>query len=91
MTTDTAASTAVTDLRERFGDAIVTAADDDYDAPRGAFNILIDQRPEAVAYPSSVTETGGASSARPATPASRSCLAVPATTPAPWARSRAPC
>ena len=63
MTTDTLAATAVSELRERFGDAIVSAADDGYDLARGAFNILIDQRPEAVAYPSSVTETAAIVSA----------------------------
>ena len=41
----------------------MTAADDDYDGARGAFNILIDQRPEAIAYPSSVTETAAIVSA----------------------------
>jgi FAD/FMN-containing dehydrogenase len=43
-------------LRERFGDAVVTAEDADWDAARAAFNVMIDQRPAAVARPGSAAE-----------------------------------
>lgn len=56
MSTQTAKAT-LADLRERFGDATVTADDDGYDAARAAFNVLADQRPDAIAYPSSAAET----------------------------------
>ena len=44
-------------LRERFGDAVTTAEDEGWDAARPAFNLLIDQRPTAVATPSTAAET----------------------------------
>ena len=56
MATELTGSAAST-LRDRFGDAVVTPADDGWDAARQAFNLLIDQRPEAVALPSSAAET----------------------------------
>ena len=44
-------------LRDRFPDSVVTAADDGYDQARGTFNLVHDQRPEAVATPASADET----------------------------------
>jgi FAD/FMN-containing dehydrogenase len=44
-------------LRDRFGDSVITVEDESWDAARMAFNVLIDQRPEAVAMPSSAAET----------------------------------
>ena len=44
-------------LRHDFPASVVTRADDGYDAARVAFNLLVDQRPEAVATPSSAEET----------------------------------
>ena len=42
------------DLRARIGGAVVEAGDTDWDMARRAFNLVIDQRPAAVALPSSV-------------------------------------
>jgi UDP-N-acetylenolpyruvoylglucosamine reductase len=44
-------------LRTRFPDAIVGPGDPDWDGARLAFNLLIDQQPEAVARPESVAQT----------------------------------
>lgn len=44
-------------LRERFGDAVTSAEDGGWDEARMAFNLLVDQRPVAVATPSSAAET----------------------------------
>ena len=44
-------------LRHGFPGSVVTRADDGYDAARASFNVLHDQRPEAVATPSSAEET----------------------------------
>jgi FAD/FMN-containing dehydrogenase len=44
-------------LRDRFADSVITPADDGYDQARGSFNLLHDQRPEAIATPSSAAET----------------------------------
>ena len=49
-------STAASALKERFGDAIVTADDEGWDGARLAFNVLVDQRPDAVALPGSAAE-----------------------------------
>jgi UDP-N-acetylenolpyruvoylglucosamine reductase len=43
-------------LRSRFPDAIVGPGDPDWDAARMAFNLVIDQDPEAVARPASAEE-----------------------------------
>ncbi len=43
-------------LRDRFADSVVTPADDAYDAARGSFNLVCDQRPAAVATPSTAAE-----------------------------------
>jgi UDP-N-acetylenolpyruvoylglucosamine reductase len=43
-------------LRSRFPDAIVGPGDPDWDAARYAFNLVIDQRPEAVARPASAEQ-----------------------------------
>jgi FAD/FMN-containing dehydrogenase len=48
---------AVDALRARFADAIVIAGDPDWDAARMAFNLVFDQRPEAVARPASPSQT----------------------------------
>ncbi len=57
MSTDELTGSAASTLRDRFGDAVITPADDGWDAARQAFNVLIDQSPEAVALPSSAAET----------------------------------
>jgi FAD/FMN-containing dehydrogenase len=44
-------------LRNRFPDAIVGPGDPGWDAARLAFNLVIDQQPEAVARPDSVAQT----------------------------------
>jgi UDP-N-acetylenolpyruvoylglucosamine reductase len=44
-------------LRDHFPDAIVGPGDPDWDASRMAFNLLNDQRPEAVACPASAAQT----------------------------------
>src|SRR5512139_159331 len=44
-------------MRARFADSVVTPADDGYDQARGSFNLLHDQRPAAIATPSSAAET----------------------------------
>lgn len=43
--------TVATRLRDRFADSVVTAEDEGFDSARATFNLLIDQRPEAVARP----------------------------------------
>ncbi len=43
-------------LRDRFGEAIVTATDAGWDAARASFNLVVDQRPPAVALPGSAVE-----------------------------------
>ena len=43
-------------LRELCGGAVALPGDDGYDAARQAFNLLIDQRPAAVAYPADAGE-----------------------------------
>jgi UDP-N-acetylenolpyruvoylglucosamine reductase len=48
---------AVDALRARFADAIVVAGDADWDAARMAFNLVLDQQPEAVALPNSPAQT----------------------------------
>ncbi len=53
----TARRAAANSLRDRFGDSVITAEDEGWDAARMAFNVLIDQRPDAVATPSSAAET----------------------------------
>lgn len=53
LSTDTTTADA---LRSRFPDAIVTDADPGWDAARMSFNVLVDQRPEAVARPRSAAE-----------------------------------
>jgi FAD/FMN-containing dehydrogenase len=50
-------------LRDRFAGSVLTPADDAYDRARGAFNLLVDQRPDAIALPSSAAETGAIVSA----------------------------
>ena len=52
MTRTTGAS-----LRDRFPEAVTIAEDADFDANRQAFNLLVDQRPAAVARPRGVIET----------------------------------
>jgi FAD/FMN-containing dehydrogenase len=46
-----------TPLRNRFPEAVSLAGDAGWDAARSAFNLLVDQRPEAVARPRSADET----------------------------------
>jgi FAD/FMN-containing dehydrogenase len=48
---------AVDALRARFADAVVVAGEADWDAARMAFNLTVDQRPEAVARPASAAQT----------------------------------
>ena len=43
-------------LRDLCGGAIAFPGDDGYDAARGAFNLAVDQRPAAVAYPADANE-----------------------------------
>ena len=43
-------------LRDLCGGAIAFPGDDGYDAARGAFNLAVDQRPAAVAYPADAAE-----------------------------------
>lgn len=43
-------------LRDRFADAITTHIDPDWDTARMSFNLAIDQRPDAVARPSSAAQ-----------------------------------
>jgi FAD/FMN-containing dehydrogenase len=43
-------------LRELCGGAVALPGDDGYDAARQAFNLAVDQRPAAVAYPADATE-----------------------------------
>jgi UDP-N-acetylenolpyruvoylglucosamine reductase len=50
-------------LRDRFADSVVTPADDAYDPARASFNVLHDQRPDAIATPSSAAETAAIVSA----------------------------
>src|SRR5688572_6792440 len=57
MLIDDRTLTTAEKLRERFADSVVTPADAGYDQARGAFNLLVDQRPAAVATPSTVAET----------------------------------
>ena len=52
-----ASTVAATALRDRFADSVVTPADPGYDERRAAFNILHDQRPDAIATPGSAAET----------------------------------
>jgi FAD/FMN-containing dehydrogenase len=56
MQSKTEMAPATGTLRGRFGDTVVTAADEGYDAARAAFNLLVDQRPEAVVRPGSAPE-----------------------------------
>jgi FAD/FMN-containing dehydrogenase len=44
------ATTPVADLSARMRGRVVTALDSDWDAARGGFNLLVDQRPEAIAF-----------------------------------------
>ena len=57
MLIDDRTLTTAEKLRDRFPDSVVTPADGGYDAARGAFNLLVDQRPAAVAAPWTVAET----------------------------------
>ena len=43
-------------LRELCGGAVALPGDDGYDAARQAFNLAVDQRPAAVAYPADASE-----------------------------------
>lgn len=54
MSTDPSPAAA---LRERFAAAVTTAEDPGWDQARLAFNLLVDQRPTAVATPASAAET----------------------------------
>ena len=56
MSANDSFASAVDSLRTRFPDAIVTAGDAGWDAARMAFNLLIDQRPAAVALPASAEQ-----------------------------------
>src|SRR3954468_6625706 len=47
---------ARTDLRDLCGGAVALPGDDGYDAARQAFNLAIDQRPAAVAFPGDASE-----------------------------------
>ena len=49
--------TTATKLRDRFPEAVTVAEDTGWDASRLAFNLLVDQRPQAVARPRGVIET----------------------------------
>jgi len=57
MLLDNPALSTAEKLRDRFAGSVVTAADAGYDKARGAFNLLADQRPAAVATPSTVADT----------------------------------
>src|SRR6187402_3337135 len=57
MLLDNPAISTAEKLRDRFAGSVVTAADAGYDQARGAFNLLADQRPAAVATPCTVAET----------------------------------
>jgi FAD/FMN-containing dehydrogenase len=48
--------TIATELRSRMEGAVVKAGDTDWDVARRAFNLVIDQRPAAVALPSSAAD-----------------------------------
>jgi hypothetical protein len=56
MSTTTENPTASADLRTRFPESVVTPGDEDFDAARAAFNLLVDQHPQAVVRPGSPTE-----------------------------------
>jgi FAD/FMN-containing dehydrogenase len=43
-------------LRDLCGGAVALPGDEGYDAARQAFNLAIDQRPAAVAYPADASE-----------------------------------
>jgi FAD/FMN-containing dehydrogenase len=45
------ATTPVADLSARMRGRVVTPSDSDWDAARSGFNLLVDQRPEAIAFP----------------------------------------
>jgi hypothetical protein len=47
---------ARTDLRDLCGGAVAVAGDEGYDAARQAFNLAVDQRPAAVAFPADAAE-----------------------------------
>src|SRR3954447_7503990 len=47
---------ARTDLRDLCGGAVAIPGDDGYDAARQAFNLAVDQRPAAVAFPADPSE-----------------------------------
>jgi len=57
MLTQDRDQTAATALRERFGDSVAVNGDEAYERGRQAFNILLDQKPDAIATPSSAAET----------------------------------
>ncbi len=63
MLIDDPTISTVEKLRDRFADSVVTPADDGYDGARASFNLLHDQRPAAVATPTSAAETAAIVSA----------------------------
>ncbi|MQA75074.1 MAG: FAD-binding protein [Solirubrobacterales bacterium] len=62
LTNDQTRGTA-SPLTERFGDAVTAPGDAGWDPARGAFNLLVDQRPEAIARPRSASEAAAIVSA----------------------------
>jgi FAD/FMN-containing dehydrogenase len=56
MTTIDSARDELSGLRDLCGGAIAFPGDDGYDAARGAFNLAVDQRPAAIAYPADANE-----------------------------------
>ena len=78
-------------LRDLCGGAVALPGDDGYDAARQAFNLAVDQRPAAVAYPADASEVADVVPPRPRRRPARRRRRRPATTPARSATSPARC
>ena len=69
-------------LRDLCGGAVALPGDDGYDAARAGFNLALDQRPAAVAYPADASEVAEVVRCARAPRACASRASRPATTPA---------